>query len=98
MAEQLTKNERVYLLTIARQAIDDGVRGNNPEKINLEELSPRLREPGASFVTLTKGGELRGCVGALDAYQPLVEDVREHAIAAALQDYRFSPVQAEEIP
>lgn len=98
MAEQLTKNERVYLLTIARQAIYDGVRGNNPEKINLEELSPRLREPGASFVTLTKGGELRGCVGALDAYQPLVEDVREHAIAAALQDYRFSPVQAEEIP
>lgn len=98
MAEQLTEKERSYLLTIARQAIEDGVRGKTLEKIKLEELSPDLCKPGASFVTLTKGGELRGCVGALDAYQPLVEDVREHALAAALEDYRFSPVAMEEVP
>ena len=98
MAEQLTEKERSYLLVTARQAIEDGVRGKTLEKIKLEELPQRLREPGASFVTLTKNGELRGCVGALEAYQPLVEDVREHAIAAALQDYRFSPVSPEEVP
>jgi AmmeMemoRadiSam system protein A len=56
-----------------------------------------LTDPGASFVTLTKGGQLRGCVGALEAYQPLVEDVCEHAVAAATQDYRFPPVSPQEL-
>ena len=97
MAEQLTYEERTLLLEFARQALEDGVRGKPLKKIKLEELSPNLHEPGASFVTLTKKGELRGCVGALEAYQPLVEDVREHAVAAALQDYRFSPVVPEEV-
>jgi AmmeMemoRadiSam system protein A len=49
-------------------------------------------------VTLTSHGELRGCIGALEATQPLVEDVRIHAIAAALEDYRFPPVHPEELP
>ena len=57
----------------------------------------RLREEGASFVTLTKHGELRGCIGALEAYQPLAQDVREHAVAAALEDPRFPPVQEREL-
>jgi AmmeMemoRadiSam system protein A len=97
MAEQLTNEERTLLLELARQALEDGVHGRLLEKLSLEELSPILREPGASFVTLTKKGELRGCVGTLEAYQPLAEDVREHAVAAALQDYRFSPVAPEEV-
>ena len=42
-------------------------------------------------------GDLRGCIGALEAYQPLAEDVREHAVAAALNDYRFPPVQVAEL-
>ena len=48
------------------------------------------------LVTLTIDGDLRGCIGALEAYQPLLDDVMEHAAAAALQDYRFSPVKPEE--
>lgn len=98
MVEQLTPSERSFLLATARRAIENGVLGKTLEKIRLDNLSNNLREPGASFVTLTKHGDLRGCVGALEAYQPLVEDVREHAVAAALQDYRFSPVSPEEIP
>lgn len=98
MAEQLTPSEKSFLLAAARQAIEDGVRGKILDKVKLDDLSKNLREPGASFVTLTKHGDLRGCVGALEAYQPLVEDVREHAVAAALQDYRFSPVLPEEVP
>ena len=43
------------------------------------------------------GGELRGCIGALEPYQPLAEDVREHAVAAALEDYRFPQVQEKEL-
>jgi AmmeMemoRadiSam system protein A len=57
-----------------------------------------LREPGATFVTLTKDGELRGCVGALEAYQSVVEDVVEHTEAAAFHDFRFPPVRESELP
>ena len=66
--------------------------------LNLDDYSDPLQENGASFVTLTETGDLRGCVGALEAYQPLVQDVCEHAIAAAMEDYRFRPVQPAEIP
>jgi AmmeMemoRadiSam system protein A len=48
-------------------------------------------------VTLTLDGQLRGCIGSLEPYQPLAEDVREHAIAAALRDPRFPPVTENEL-
>jgi AmmeMemoRadiSam system protein A len=57
-----------------------------------------LFQPGSSFVTLTIGGELRGCVGALEPALPLAEDVRLHAVAAAVDDYRFLPVRPDELP
>jgi AmmeMemoRadiSam system protein A len=63
----------------------------------MEALTARLRENGASFVTLTENGELRGCIGALEPYQSLAEDVREHAVSAALNDYRFPPVRSTEL-
>ncbi|KFJ00065.1 hypothetical protein BSTEL_1115 [Bifidobacterium stellenboschense] len=59
---------------------------------------PWLDEPGASFVTLTEGGELRGCIGTLEAHQPLGRDVAEHAVDAASRDPRFLPVAVEEYP
>lgn len=55
-----------------------------------------LREPGACFVTLTRQGALRGCVGTLEAYRPLGTDVRENALAAAFRDPRFTPLAREE--
>lgn len=94
----LSAEERQILLRLARQALEDGVRGKPLAPLDWNTLPPRLREPGASFVTLTKEGELRGCVGALEAHQPLAEDVREHAVAAALEDFRFPPVRPEELP
>jgi MEMO1 family protein len=51
-----------------------------------------LQEPGASFVTLTRQGELRGCIGTLEAHRPLGIDVRENALAAAFRDPRFMPL------
>jgi AmmeMemoRadiSam system protein A len=94
----LTAEERQFLLTLARQSLEAGVRGQPLPELNLPALSPTLRETGAAFVTLTKGGQLRGCIGAIEPYQPLAEDVREHAVAAALDDYRFAPVQPGELP
>jgi uncharacterized protein len=98
MGEELSTEERSILLRLARQALESSVCHQPLELLDLNSLPERLREPGATFVTLTEREMLRGCVGALEAYQPLAEDVREHAIAAGLEDYRFPPVRPEEIP
>ncbi|MBM3137386.1 MAG: AmmeMemoRadiSam system protein A [Chloroflexi bacterium] len=98
MADLLSHNEQMILLTIARQAIQAVTVGDSPNTLDLSELPPAFREIGASFVTITRAGQLRGCIGAIEAYQPLVFDVQEHAMAAATEDYRFPPVTFEELP
>jgi len=55
-----------------------------------------LRVPGATFVTLTMHGSLRGCIGSLEARRPLLDDLRENAVAAALSDPRFAPLTTQE--
>ena len=99
MSEPLTHAERKYLLKLARTSMEQAVRSQRLSPLVPGEWTEALQEPGASFVTLklTRSGALRGCVGALEAYQPLAEDVREHAIAAALKDYRFPPVNESEL-
>src|SRR5512135_3355282 len=97
MSERLTIAEQKILLRLAREAMEHGVRGQKLPPLDEKLLAPSLREEGSSFVTLTEHGQLRGCIGALEPYQPLAEDVREHAVAAALEDPRFPPVSAEEV-
>ena len=103
MPDRLSESERMTLLQIARQALEAAVRqaaGEEPPvapPLDRATLPPSMLEPGATFVTLTRGGDLRGCIGALEAYQPLVDDVCEHAAAAALQDYRFPTVKPAEL-
>ncbi len=97
MGEQLTPEEKLTLLRLARQALEAGVRGEHLPPLDEASLTPTLRAQGASFVTLTVHGDLRGCIGALEPYQPLAEDVREHAVAAAMEDYRFPTVEEKEL-
>lgn len=97
MTDQLTDGEKQTLLRLAREAMEHGVRGRKLPPLDNYSVTPRLSEHGASFVTLTIHGELRGCIGALEAWQPLVDDVREHAVAAALEDPRFRPVDETEL-
>jgi AmmeMemoRadiSam system protein A len=97
MVDVLTNEERQTLLHLARKAIEHGVRGEELPRLDHALLTDALREPGASFVTLTTTEGLRGCIGALDVYQSLAEDVREHARAAALEDPRFPPVCEDEL-
>jgi len=80
------------LLQIARASIASKF-GEQPQQPAATEW---LNRPGATFVTLTLNGQLRGCIGSLTAHRPLIEDVRNNAIAAAFQDPRFSPLDAEE--
>ncbi len=95
--DKLTPEEKQILLKLARRSLEEGVRGRPLPNIDPAVLTPALRAEGASFVTLTVHGDLRGCIGALEPYQPLAEDVREHAVAAALEDYRFPQVQENEL-
>lgn len=98
MEKLLQESERQLLLEIARQAMEDAVCGRRVRKLALAQLPARLQEPGATFVTLTSRGQLRGCIGALEARLPLAMDVQDHAAAAALDDPRFPPVQPAELP
>jgi len=59
---------------------------------------PAFAERGACFVTLTRDGRLRGCIGSLQAQRPLGEDVDRNAVAAAISDHRFEPMTAAEWP
>ncbi|PKO38033.1 MAG: AmmeMemoRadiSam system protein A [Betaproteobacteria bacterium HGW-Betaproteobacteria-6] len=82
------------LLTLARNAI--AVRFGQAQ--NPTDDSPELHKPGATFVTLTQRDNLRGCIGSLEAWRPLVQDVQENAVAAAFRDPRFEPLTADELP
>jgi len=81
------------LLRIARGAIESRLFGSAGTAD-----APWLRQNGATFVTLTRDGSLRGCIGSLQAARPLGEDVAQNAIAAAFRDPRFPAVTAAEWP
>ncbi len=82
------------LLLLARNAI----AGELGEAQRPEVEAAELNQPGACFVTLTKDGKLRGCIGSLEARRPLREDVRANARAAAFNDQRFPPLTRDEFP
>jgi uncharacterized protein len=98
ISEPLTDDEKRILLKLARQSVELAASHHPLPTLVLSEYSTPLQQEGASFVTLTEDGELRGCIGALEPYQPLVQDVCEHAAAAAMDDYRFTPVHPREVP
>ena len=84
------------LLEIARASIAHGLQHGSPLPVDVEVEAPDLREQRATFVTLHLQGRLRGCIGTLEAYRSLAEDVAAHAFAAAFEDPRFSPVTRDE--
>lgn len=82
------------LLILARNAIT-GRFGLPGQDVNTG--LPALHEAAATFVTLTQHGDLRGCIGSLEAWRPLFKDVQENAIAAAFRDPRFTPLTQQEL-
>lgn len=81
------------LLIIARNAI--GARfGTPPRAVGAH---PELANPGATFVTLTQNGRLRGCIGSLAPFRSLADDVAENAVAAAFRDPRFPALAEDEL-
>ncbi len=93
--QQLVPESRAILLRVARQAIESAVirrpLDSLPER-------PEFAQPQGAFVTLTRHGNLRGCIGNIEPTDPLVRVVAHCAMAAATEDPRFPPVLALEVP
>ncbi len=97
MEAPLSEREQQILLDLAHQSIVAAVAQDRIPRVELDSLPDRLRQPGASFVTLTRIGLLRGCIGTLKHEFPLAQDVVLRAAAAATDDPRFPPLQTDEI-
>jgi len=95
-ASGLSDDLRRSLLNVAARSIMIGLRSQQRPKLDLETFHADLRKPGASFITLTMDGRLRGCIGSLEARRPLVADVAANAYASAFEDRRFKALSHDE--
>jgi AmmeMemoRadiSam system protein A len=92
-----TNIEKQFMLSLAKRSIRHYLDTSQPFKIEAAELpSEKLKMEESCFVTLTMAGELRGCMGHVEAYQPLYIDIIENATAAAFDDPRFDPLNHQE--
>lgn len=95
MSVAFTSEEELTLLKIARDAIHARVNHTEASKPNPPE--PALNRPCGCFVTITRSGRLRGCIGTFSSDRPLYQEVAQMAVAAATTDPRFAPMQPEEL-
>ncbi|TPQ25440.1 AmmeMemoRadiSam system protein A [Methylomonas koyamae] len=93
----LTDDQRQRLLALARHSISHGLETGRPSSVDPAQYAGELSARRATFVTLERAGQLRGCIGMLEARRPLAEDVAENAFAAAFRDPRFPPLRDSEL-
>lgn len=94
----LSEAHRTILLKVARESIWNGLETGAALEPNPAEFDSELQIQRATFVTLTKGARLRGCIGSLQAHQALVSDVAKNAFSSAFHDHRFRPLENAEYP
>lgn len=94
---ELGQDERARLLAIARRSLEQGLETGRAAAVDIDGVSQELAIPAAVFVTLTRDGELRGCVGSLQAAAPLAQAVADAAFNAAFRDRRFPALGADEV-
>lgn len=92
----LDEQEKKTLHHVARTVIENRARKKSTPEFHVE--SSRLKENRGAFVSLHKGGQLRGCIGNIEGRGPLHKTIEEMAEAAAFRDPRFSPVTERELP
>jgi AmmeMemoRadiSam system protein A len=93
-----TPEHRNTLLSVALESIRLGVYEGRSLSVKPANYDESLQAVRSSFVTLELKGILRGCIGSLEATQPLISDVAQRAYAAAFSDPRFSPLEENELP
>jgi AmmeMemoRadiSam system protein B/AmmeMemoRadiSam system protein A len=94
----LSKEDKQNLLQIARETLQNYIVKGSVPRVNKDRLSPALLTPAGAFVSLYKKGNLRGCIGQFKPDKPLYAIVQDMAVASSTHDYRFSPVEKEELP
>jgi len=85
------------LLKLAADSIKHGLATGKPLPVNVDDFPEAVAAPGACFVTLKRGGQLRGCIGSVQAHRPLAPDVAVNAFSSAFRDHRFSPLTDDEL-
>lgn len=93
----MNKELKNKILEIAWESIKYGLKNQNVLPVNLQDYHPELKTKKASFVTLEKNNNLRGCIGSIEAYQPLVKDIVDNAYNAAFRDPRFEPLNVNDL-
>jgi AmmeMemoRadiSam system protein A len=91
----LSEGDKNRLKQIASETVESWVRRG--EKKEFDPPAGVLAEKGGAFVTLRHGGLLRGCIGLVEAIQPLWLTVRDMAVSASSRDPRFPPIREEEL-
>lgn len=96
-ATRVVASHEPTLLSTAATSIQTGLAQEKPAAVNPATFPDDLAAQCGSFVTLEKEGRLRGCIGTIQAYRPLIVDVSENAYGAAFRDPRFQPVEQQEL-
>ena len=92
----LNQEDKSTLLKVTKDSIAYGLTQHQALPVKTTEYSKTLQQQGAAFVTLNLHNNLRGCIGTLEAYRPLIEDISENAYAAAFRDPRFEALSDSE--
>jgi len=95
----LSEAEQKTLLTLSRDVLE-GITKDHSFKPDLSkyDLTPNLKQNSRLFVTLTEKGELRGCIGHVEAIMPIYQGVIDNTFSAAFRDSRFPPVRSSDVP
>jgi uncharacterized protein len=92
-----SEENKKILLELARKSIKHGLENGRSLPVKIKDFDEELHQSRATFVTIKIEGALRGCIGVLEAYRSLCEDVAENAYSAAFRDPRFGPLKDEEL-
>jgi len=93
----MTSNDKKYLLRLAKRTIDKYLQSKNIIQLEDSELTKTLLDKRATFVTLEKNHNLRGCIGELEPQKPLYQSVIDNSLASAFLDPRFPPLDKTEL-
>ena len=95
--QQLSGTDKKFLLALARTVLEYIFKTGRHYRVAGSKVPAAVKEKGASFVTFTLNGELRGCIGRLEATRALYLDVVENSYAAAFDDHRFPQLTETEL-
>lgn len=94
--DELTEKQGRYLLKVARETIEQRLLGGKKTSDPIPDLPPVFQDRRGTFVTLSIGGNLRGCIGHISPKESLIDGIRVNAINAAFRDPRFHRITRDE--